>query len=249
MRNQITMLLSGLFLGAILFGQTAAHASGLIATPSTHHVTVDGQAATIAAYNINGNNYVKLRDIAALVDFGVIWNSATRSVEIHTDAPYTPETTEVAGSPDTEDFYAIREDIVRLVNDIRREYSVPALALDENLMAAAQVRAVEAAATITYRHTRPDGSDNDTVLQHTGTLSMGENLGMKDLSGRPVSDLARLQVESWRNSPAHFENLLRTKFHSTGVGISQDKFGMYYVVQVFGSGDYTITGIDAPIIP
>ena len=36
------------------------------ATPSTHTFSVDGEVKPMAAYVINGNNYLKLRDIAAV---------------------------------------------------------------------------------------------------------------------------------------------------------------------------------------
>ena len=104
----------------------------------------------VEAYTINGNNYFKLRDIAALVDFGVTWNNATRTVEIDTGSPYEkPEQTVEQPASDAEDsntpvdMYAIREEIVQLTNDLRRENGLPALAMDDDLMAAAQVRAEE----------------------------------------------------------------------------------------------------------
>ena len=247
--------LAGMFCGAAIFGGGAAYASGILANPSTHAVTVDGSQVAVEAYTINGNNYFKLRDIAALVDFGVTWHNATRTVEIDTGSPYEkPEPTVEQPASDAEDsstpvdMYAIREEIVQLTNDLRRENGLPALAMDDDLMAAAQVRAEEAAATITYSHTRPDGSDNDTVLAHTGTLLMGENMGMKDLVGTSEAALADLQVQSWTQSPGHCRNMLNTIYHSMGAGIAQDQYGMYYIVQIFAGGDYTITGVDAPVL-
>ena len=40
----------------------------------------------MTAYNIAGNNYVRLRDIGQQVDFNVYWSDG---VQIDTDAPYT----------------------------------------------------------------------------------------------------------------------------------------------------------------
>ena len=145
--------------------------------------------------------------------------------------------------------YSIRGEIVERTNELRRENGLPALAMDDNLMAAAQVRAEEAATTITYRHTRPDGSDNDTVLLHTGTLLLGENMGMKDLTGNEVSELAEIQVTSWSNSAGHYKNMLNTIYHSMGAGVAQDKYGMYYVVLLLAGGNYMVTGVDQPIVP
>jgi hypothetical protein len=43
------------------------------------------------AYNIEGNNYFKLRDIAYAFDFGVDWDGARNTIVIDTGKGYTPE--------------------------------------------------------------------------------------------------------------------------------------------------------------
>jgi hypothetical protein len=40
------------------------------------------------AYNINGSNYFKLRDVAAALDFGVTFDAATNTIRIDTSAGY-----------------------------------------------------------------------------------------------------------------------------------------------------------------
>lgn len=77
---------AGLLCGALIFGGTTAYAAGVIAELSTQPIYVDGQQASITAYNINGNNYVKLRDIGEKVGFNVYWDSG---VQIDSDAAYT----------------------------------------------------------------------------------------------------------------------------------------------------------------
>lgn len=247
--------LAGMLCGAVIFGGGVAYASGILASPSTHSVTVDGSQVAVEAYTINGNNYFKLRDIAALVDFGVTWNNAARTVEIDTAAPYEkPEpvaeqpASDAEGSSTLVDMYAVREEIVRLTNDLRRENGLPALTMDDDLMAAAQVRAEEAAATITYSHTRPDGSSFKTAVHYEGSMYAGENMGMKDqnLAGIP-EQLAEIQVESWAHSEGHRHNMLNAEFAAVGTGIAQDRYGMYYITQFFAGGDYTIIGVDTPI--
>ena len=52
----------------------------------------------MTAYQISGNNYVKLRDIGKQIDFDVSYDAATESVRIDTDALYTESTTPVSGS-------------------------------------------------------------------------------------------------------------------------------------------------------
>ncbi|MGM0396822.1 MAG: hypothetical protein ACQEP4_07170 [Bacillota bacterium] len=52
-------------------------------------VQKDGEVIELLAYNIGGNNYFKLRDIASELDFGVTWDAETKTVEISTDNAYT----------------------------------------------------------------------------------------------------------------------------------------------------------------
>lgn len=73
-------------------------ASGAVAKISDQRITVDGVQVNMTAYQIDGNNYVKLRDIGKQVDFGVGYDNVTASVRIDTDAPYTESTTSASGS-------------------------------------------------------------------------------------------------------------------------------------------------------
>ena len=75
-------------LGAALFGGGAAYAAGVMAERSANTVYVDGQRVELEAYLINGNNYVKLRDVGQAVGFNVYWNG---TVQIQSDTPYTGE--------------------------------------------------------------------------------------------------------------------------------------------------------------
>lgn len=71
-------------------GGEMAAGSGLnqIAKPTTSSVLLDGSPVNLTAYNINGNNYFKLRDIGNLFDFGVRYDSALQGVVIETDESY-----------------------------------------------------------------------------------------------------------------------------------------------------------------
>lgn len=48
----------------------------------------DGQRLYLTAYNINGNNYFKLRDIGKAFNFGVSWDRAANTVVIDTAVSY-----------------------------------------------------------------------------------------------------------------------------------------------------------------
>jgi hypothetical protein len=55
------------------------------------NVRLNGSPSALRAYNINGNNYFKLRDMGRLLNFGVSWDAAAKSVTIAPNADYAEE--------------------------------------------------------------------------------------------------------------------------------------------------------------
>ena len=83
----------GILTGIALCGSAARAATAVLtADPTSQTFYVNGQKVEFEAYSIHDNNFVKLRDIAQAVDFGVTYNAATNSVHIDPDAPYQEET-------------------------------------------------------------------------------------------------------------------------------------------------------------
>ena len=70
----------GVLAGLALSGPAVQASTALTAALSTQPIYVDGQRASMTAYSIGGNNYVRLRDIGKAVDFGVTYDAATNSV-------------------------------------------------------------------------------------------------------------------------------------------------------------------------
>ena len=68
-----------------------ADTSARQATVSTAAVYINGKKAELAAYNIDGYNYFKLRDVAAAINFGVTYNNETRTIGIDTATGYISE--------------------------------------------------------------------------------------------------------------------------------------------------------------
>ena len=73
---------------------TAAPASTATAKPTNATVMVNGKQIAFDAYNINNNNYFKLRDIAKVLSgsdkqFEVTWNGSTKSIELKPGSAYT----------------------------------------------------------------------------------------------------------------------------------------------------------------
>ena len=53
-------------------------------------ILLDGTEVSFTAYNIEDNNYFKLRDIGAAINFGVDWDEAQNTIVIDTSKGYTP---------------------------------------------------------------------------------------------------------------------------------------------------------------
>ena len=75
------------------------------ARPNDVVLLIDGQTATLGAFQINGSNYLKLRDVALLLEdvdspchFGVGYDAATSTVTIQSGLTYTRVGGEYLGS-------------------------------------------------------------------------------------------------------------------------------------------------------
>ena len=77
----------GVFAGLALSGPAVQAADVFTATLSSQPIYVDSQRASLTAYQIGGNNYVKLRDVGEAVGFNVYWDGG--AVQIESDKPYT----------------------------------------------------------------------------------------------------------------------------------------------------------------
>ena len=89
---------------AALATTIAAGAASTPAKPSTHKIYVDGERANVAAYEINDNNYFKLRDVAAILSgtdaqFEVTWDQATGNITLTDNQPYTTVGGELGSIP------------------------------------------------------------------------------------------------------------------------------------------------------
>ena len=96
----------GILTGLALSGPAVHAADYLKATISNQPIYVDSQRVSMTAYNIGGNNYVRLRDIGRAVDFGVAYDATTNSVHIDSAQPYQEEVPAVPSAPTEESVQA-----------------------------------------------------------------------------------------------------------------------------------------------
>lgn len=114
-------------------------------------------------------------------------------------------------------------EIIELINDIRRQNGLPEYEIDSTLCEAAQIRAEELA--VSFSHKRPDGTECSTVLEQFGIKCsvVGENISMN-------YDTPKKAVSGWMSSEGHRKNILSGDYKKLGVGYNS-KNNMY--VQLF----------------
>lgn len=59
--------------------------------PTTSVIYLDGVEIALTAYNIDGNNYFKLRDLGEALNFEVDWDSVNKTIVIDAAKGYTPD--------------------------------------------------------------------------------------------------------------------------------------------------------------
>lgn len=141
-----------------------------------------------------------------------------------TEEPTTPEQPDNGDSENTVHPYASQ--VLNLVNSERAKAGLPALKLDSDITAAANVRAKEIKQS--FSHTRPNGSSFSTALKEQGVsfIGSGENIAWGQRSPEQVMD-------GWMNSDGHRANILNKNYKNIGIGYYQDENGRNYWVQLF----------------
>lgn len=75
-----------------LEGEGFQHTNTRIIKLNKSPVFLNGNLKNMTAYNINGNNYFKLRDIGMALNFDVSWDSNLKGVVIDTTKGYDANT-------------------------------------------------------------------------------------------------------------------------------------------------------------
>lgn len=122
--------------------------------------------------------------------------------------------------------HAFIKQVVELVNIERAKEGLSPLSVDENVQAAAMVRAKECEQS--FSHTRPNGTSFSTALkeQNVSYRRAGENIAWGQKTPEEV-------VAAWMNSSGHRANIMNPNFTSIGVGYYENERGTDYWCQLF----------------
>ena len=109
--NKIHVFISILCLACVF---TVTVNAAQTARPKRAQVSINGSSITMDAYNIDGSNYFKLRDLAnALANtdkrFDIYWNTAKSRVELTTGRAYADSASNIAQIPGNRAFVAMQQ--------------------------------------------------------------------------------------------------------------------------------------------
>lgn len=131
-----------------------------------------------------------------------------------------PTVTTTASTVKDEENKAVESELLRLVNTEREKKGLASLRYSKDLAAAADTRAKEL--TVTFSHTRPDGTTCFTVSEFV----YGENIASGQTSPTAV-------INAWMNSQGHKDNILNETYKTAAIGCYNDG-ETYYWVLLFG---------------
>ena len=204
-RKIIASMVTGIAIGAALVSEAAA---GIVAEPTWQKIYVDGQQVSMTAYNIAGNNYVRLRDIGQQVGFNVYWDDG---VQIDTDAPYTGVALVQGISSQPTDMES-REEMIQRINEGRKKHGVPELTVSQALLDAAQ----ECSAYLYTHHN--NRTECETVVASGYPHGFGSNLTA--FTVMDPEKIPQKAVANWENSPGHLTTMIDPNCDAVGVGVT-----------------------------
>ncbi|MBD2256509.1 CAP domain-containing protein [Pseudanabaena sp. FACHB-2040] len=120
--------------------------------------------------------------------------------------------------------------VAQQINAIRQEQGLSALSNNQRLAQVARNYSRRMAEEGFFAHTSPRGDTLVDRVQSAGItyLAIGENL----YTSTNIPQPATAAVDGWMNSPGHRENILRSEYRETGIGVWQVG-NTYYFTQLF----------------
>lgn len=212
-------------------GITDKAVGGASAKMSNQRIAVDGEYVRMAAYQIGGNNYVKLRDVAENVGFAVNYENATGKVTVNPSAAYgsAPETSTNKTTVTDATLRQWEQEMIVRINEERAKVGAPALVQDENLIKWAQYWSQNLITE--FRHSTVNEERNFATM-----IGVSEDAiySQENIGGGMASDPANDFMSSFLNSEGHRRTLLDKDWTRVGVGFAVSENGNIYCTQEFG---------------
>ncbi len=188
--------------------------SGLIIGPSgTAYTVISSDLDTIAVEQVLTFwvAVAKAEGTAEITAFNSAGECGSMTLTVGSTAPAALEAPASGNRASLTDNMEIRQEIIRLINQTRKDNGVSELPVSEALMNAAQ-------ACSNRRYTWHHAPEESQVAADAGyPYGFGSNLTV--FTG--TADAAQRAVNNWINSPGHFETMIDPRCDCIGVGVTQ----------------------------
>lgn len=116
------------------------------------------------------------------------------------------------------------QEVLKLINEYRKENGLEDLTIDEKLQEAAKIKAEDLVENNYFSHTSPTLGTPFELMKSQG---IRYKIAGENLAGNISSQKA---VEAWINSKDHRANILEKNFHKTGIFVIESPvYGKIYV--------------------
>ncbi len=158
---------------------------------------------------------------------------ATTRPRIFADAENSaPEKSAAVSNKTSAKIFDLEHRVFDLINQERAKAGLPSLVWNEDLARVARGHSQNMAASHFFSHTGLDGKMVNNRADAAGVKSwrlIGENIAYNRGFGDPTG----CAVQNWMNSPGHRDNILKTDWRESGIGVAVTENGTYYFTQVF----------------
>jgi len=188
--------------------------SGLIIGPSGTNYTVTSSDPDMVAVEQVLTFWVavaKAEGTAEITASNSAGERGSMTLTVGSAALAAPEAPTIGDSASLVDNMAIRQEMIRLINQTRKANGVPELPVSEALMDAAQ-------ACSDRRYTWHHAAEEGQAAADAGyPYGFGDNLTV--FTG--TEDAAQHALDNWINSPGHFQTMIDPACDCIGVGVTQ----------------------------
>ena len=188
--------------------------SGLIIGPSGADYTITSSDPDTIAVEQVLTFWVaiaKAEGIAEIIASNSAGERGTVILTVGSAAPAAPEAPASGDSAGLTDNLEIRQEMIRLINQIRKANGVSELPVNEALMNAAQACSNQ---RYTWHHAPEEGQ---AAAEAGYPYGFGDNLTV--FTG--TDNAAQRAINNWINSPGHFETMIDPRCDCIGVGVTQ----------------------------
>ena len=144
--------------------------------------------------------------------------------------PETPDTEQTPSTPETPEqdstgaMSQLEQEACELVNQMRAQYGLQPLIIDEDLSVKARIKSNDMKVNNYFSHTSPTYGSPFTMMQNLGISyrTAGENIAMGYTTAEAV-------VNAWMNSEGHRANILSSNYTSMGIGYVDGYWTQWFI--------------------